>query len=75
MRLRNLIGVVLLYAVLNDVSVRAQRTSLDPLLGDFVRNLRSLFLDVTGRSGDDQNNVKLYQNRGVCMKKRLIATI
>lgn len=69
MRLRNLIVVVLLYAVLNDVSVQAQRTSLDPLLGDFVRSFRSLFLDVTGRSGDDQNNINLHQNRGVCMKK------
>lgn len=43
----------------------AQRTSLDTLWGKNLRSFRSIFLNVMGRSGDDQNNLDLSNRRGV----------
>lgn len=49
----------------NDIRTEAQRTSIDQSLGQFVRNFRSSFLNVMGRSGDDPNELSLHQRRGV----------
>uniref|UniRef100_A0A1I8PU19 Phospholipase B1, membrane-associated n=1 Tax=Stomoxys calcitrans TaxID=35570 RepID=A0A1I8PU19_STOCA len=64
MFLRNLSTILLLPLVFCQNNVQIQRTALDDTLGDLVRSLRVIFLDVTGRSGDDARNVALHQRRG-----------
>ncbi|KAM7358682.1 phospholipase B1, membrane-associated isoform 2-T3 [Cochliomyia hominivorax] len=71
MRLDLLLLVVLL--IQHQQNVLAQRTSLDTLLRSNFRNLRGMFFNIMGRSGDDPNNLAMSHQRGKTQKMDRVA--